>query len=176
MAKRLIKILVGVACAAAVLVLSPWRLFGPSFDFGTEEMRAAVEGTWQLTVERTDGTSRELTFTLRQAADEDRTAARGLVGTAAACGKRSLVRTAGACLDRTVMPLELRLVRGDAGDASALTASLQVWGPTFSRGALILMRGKASWEEAEIFPDGRTRVLAPGPGERSARLVRVARR
>ena len=50
----------------AVLVLNPvfGVLGGPRF--GAEELRAAVEGTWRLTVRGEDGAARTVTFRIAQ--------------------------------------------------------------------------------------------------------------
>src|SRR5512140_605696 len=94
-----------ITIGLAVLSLSPvaiWWSVTPHYDYGDTELRAAVEGTWQLTTT----TGRNLTFTIRQAKETERThASRGLVQSAAACGHRTLVRSAEACMDVSEMPL-----------------------------------------------------------------------
>ncbi len=109
------KWLVLAVVAGAVLVISPFGLFGPRFNYGGDEMRAAVVGRWRATV-----SGREYDLTIDQATDRDltRVESHGWVPTAGACGSRSLIKEAGACMDDTRMPLivadaEGRLARGE---------------------------------------------------------------
>ncbi len=101
--------------ALAVLVLDPLGFFGPRFEYGEAEMRAAVVGRWHATVN-----GRDYDLAIDQATDRDltRVESHGWVPTAGACGTRSLIKEAGACGDGTQMPLivadsEGRLARGD---------------------------------------------------------------
>ena len=101
-------IVTGVALVAA-LVLSPMSACNPffSYHFGDAELRAAVEGTWRITIPN----HAPITITLAQSAQAEH-ADRGWIHTAAACGTRSLVRTAGACVDATRMALDVAIVDG----------------------------------------------------------------
>lgn len=100
-------VLVGVALIAA-LVLSPFSACDRfTYHFGASELRAAIEGTWQITPR---GQPR-ITVTIMQGGAPDH-AALGWIRKAAACGDRSLIRTAGACMDTTSMPLAIAIVDG----------------------------------------------------------------
>jgi len=137
--KRLVKLAVVAVIGVAALVLNPW--FGEladDFEYDAPELRAAVEGTWQLSFVGQDGLSRKVTFTLAQAAAAAQThAARTFVRPAAACGQRSLVRTAGACSDFTEMPLEIVLLADAGPQRQPEAAHYFVYGTKFTTGELI---------------------------------------
>src|SRR4051812_39013776 len=111
-----IKVVLAGTLGLAALVLNPWFGVTSGFDFDEAEMRAAIEGTWRLTVPPTRGAPRDITFRIAQgtAARPSLGLSRALVSPAAACGTRSLVRNAGACLDSTDMPLEITILAGAA--------------------------------------------------------------
>ena len=127
-----------MAVAVAVLVLNP--VFGVFSEpgFGAEELRAAVEGTWRLTVRGADGSEQAVMFRLAQGSEVEggQSSARALVRPAAACGTRTLVRTAGACGDVTRMPLEVRLIAQGVARRQAEPGEFVVLGTEFRDGQL----------------------------------------
>jgi hypothetical protein len=177
MSRRTIKLAVVAAVAVAVLVLSPWSAwFGDdAFDYGLPEVRAAVEGTWQLTVSPPGGPAHTTTFTLAQGRDVAQThAARALVQPAAACGTRSLVRPAGACVDMTTMPLDIQVAGAPKPEAEQ--GLFLVFGTTFRSGELhVALDGVTV--SAMISPRGtveRATVHAPQAVDgQPATLVRI---
>ena len=165
--------------ALAALVLNPMCGVFSGPDFGAEELRAAVEGTWRLTVATGDGAERTVTFALVQGAKAVHAdGSRTLVRSAAACGTRSLVRTAGACMDLTRMPVEVALLVDGERRPQPEPGELMVIGTRFDHGKLsfevadlrvtatITPRGEALGA-ASLAPDGH-----PAP---QSRLVRIAR-
>ncbi len=125
----------------AALVLNPFAAcIGPSFDFGATEMRAAIEGTWKVTIAKNDvAPARELTIALEQGKEAKQThAMRSVVPIAAACGSRSLVKNAEACMDVTHMPLAITVLAGADAKAPA-RGELWVGGTSFNRGELEVM-------------------------------------
>jgi hypothetical protein len=124
----------------AALVLNPMACIGPSFDFGATEMRAAIEGTWKVTVGKSDVSAmRELTITLEQSKEATQVhAMRSAVPVAAACGSRSLVKNAEACMDVTHMPLAVAVLAG-AGAKIVSHGELVVPGTSFVSGQLEVM-------------------------------------
>jgi hypothetical protein len=137
--KRFIKLSVVTVIALGVLVLNPvfGVLSGPDYEFGAAELRAAVEGTWQLTIAAPGAPQRTITFTLAQGAEPaEPHAAWHLVRPAAACGSRSLVKTAGACGDLTNMPLEVTVIAGGVPQQHPLQGRFMVDGTRFHSGDL----------------------------------------
>ncbi len=162
LAKRL---LVGMIALAA-LVLNPWfGLTATNFQFGADELRTAVEGTWQLTPP--GDAPHVLTFTIAQGSEAlDQHVSRELIRSAHACGDRSLVRTAAACLEITRMPLQVsRTEKPTQGE-------LTVYGTTFKYARLELTNvgERTPWLYAELAPDGSV-TSADSYGVR-AKLVR----
>jgi hypothetical protein len=154
LSRRFLKRSVVTVIALAVLVLNP--VFGVLSrpDFGAAEMRAAVEGTWQLTVASPGAPPRTITFTLAQGDDpaeptdpaepakpRDAHAAWSLVRPAAACGHRSLVKTAGACRDVTDMPLEVTVIAGGGPQRQPARGMFSVTGNRFDAGYLRVSAG-----------------------------------
>jgi hypothetical protein len=176
--RRFVRLAVLGGIALAVLVLNPWfwKSLGLDYDFGTSELRAAVEGTWQLTVTPKDAPEEMVTFTLSQGSTvrQDH-ASRTLVRSADACGKRSLVKTARACLDTTTMPLEVRIADG-AARGRVGSGQLHVDGTRFVEGALSIAIGEI-FVDALVTPTGTVeRVYGQrGGGELPSRLARIAR-
>jgi|GEM_PF-2854643 len=177
MSRRTIKLTVVAVIAVGVLVLSPWSAwFGDlGFDYGLPEVRAAVEGTWQLTAPSPGGAASTVTFTIAQGRDPAQThAARALVRSAAACGSRSFVRPASACIDATYMPLEVQL----AGAPKPLSepGMFIVVGTSFHDGELHVPLDGVSLS-AMVTPRGTVEeatVRSPqGIDARPATLVRI---
>jgi len=166
------KLVIGLV-VLGVLVLNPWfGLTATRFDYGAAELRAAVEGRWQLTISAAHQPTRVVTFTVAQGREVEQSAARGLVRSAAACGTRSLVKSAEACMDVTRMPLELKLASGEVD--GELRGELSVYGTAFRAAAITVMRGGARWLEAKISREGSaSEVLVDG--DATAKLVRLAR-
>ena len=119
----------------------------PEFQFGAEEMRAAVEGDWTFTITPDGGAEMQVTVRIEQAATATGGAtSRGsnvrLVRAAHACGNRTLVKNAAACSDVTEMPLTLTYLSGDASFSSAtMSGNFRVYGLSFSSGMLELKIG-----------------------------------
>lgn len=157
----------------------------PDFKYGEAEMKAAVEGTWVLTLRASDGTLSETTLQIAQSgaaqammspsgSGSQRT---GVIRSAAACGSRTFVKSAGACMDTSVMPLEVALVGSSPGFENALlTGKLYVDGLTFTHGRLSLELADAL-VGLTIAPDGTTSApYGTGPdGSTVVSLVRTAK-
>jgi hypothetical protein len=138
--------LVAVAVGLAVLVLTPYYVFfADHFDYGEPELRAAIEGTWQLTMQG----RAPITLELREARASKTQSSRGWVRSAAACSHRSLVRSAEACMDSTQMDLAVTVTPADA----TATGQLGVNDTSFRVGQLQLFLQDFA-VEARVTPDG----------------------
>ena len=156
------RLLVTAIALVAALVLSPMSACDRfEFHFGAAELRAAVEGTWQLTVPH----RQPITFELRQSATPEH-ASRGWIRTAAACGDRSLVRNADACETFTTMPLDVAIVGGLPRDTKA-RGQVIVSGGELVAASLDLTVGAIAIG-AEVSPQGVVTRL-----EGATTLVRV---
>jgi hypothetical protein len=140
----------------------------PDFQYGAEEMRAAVVGDWSLTIALADAEPIAVTIHVDQAPTAPgataRAPGRSLVRAAHACGTRTLVKSAAACTDNSQMPLALDYVAGDASLATAtMSGSLLVDGLTFTSGLLYLAIDRYRID-AEVKPDGAivSPYLEPG--------------
>ncbi|MBA3455413.1 MAG: hypothetical protein H0T42_20135 [Deltaproteobacteria bacterium] len=165
------KALLGTVGIAA-LVLNPFFGCGDeSFRYGADEMRAAIEGTWKLTVPA-DGTTpaQETVFSISQAATpaEQHSRGRSAITEAAACVQRSLVKSAGACLDSTEMPIEVKLLAGGA----ATKGTFEVFGFKFTEGMLRIELG-TSHLRATVAADGSIIAIHSAP-KLAASLIRVS--
>jgi hypothetical protein len=151
--KRSIKVMLAVTLGLTALVLNPWFGVTSGYDYGAPEMRAAIEGTWRLTVTPNDGPRREITFRIAQGAEpkQPHASSHALVRSAAACGSRSLVRNAEACMDTSEMPLEITVLDGGTPERDARPARFAVMGTTFTHGQL----------EAQIADVFVTGLVAP---------------
>jgi hypothetical protein len=138
----------------------------PEFNYGEAEMKAAVEGTWvvtvgadQITVQVAEG---------HEAQPNQIQAARPgghFIRSAHACGNRTFVASANACIDSTSMPLDVTFLSGpDSYRNAVLSGGLTVASTSFSFGYFGLRLGSLSIE-AGILPDG-TVALAPSPSAR----------
>jgi hypothetical protein len=169
----------GWAVAAAVLVCNP--LFGLGAEephFGAKELRAAVEGTWRLTLRTVDGAEQTIAFTIAQGGPAAGTHAsnRALVQLAAACGTRTLVKPAGACADETYMPLEVTLLVPWARPRQE-PGQLMVEGTRFQYGYLSISLASLR-VGATILPDGgvhSVRSYSDAYPGLSSTLVRISR-
>jgi len=146
----------------------------PEFQYGVEEMRAAVEGTWSVSfVPAGEREERQVTVKVTQGSQAVAAVtparARRLIRPAHACGSRTLVKSASACLDSTYMPLEVTFVAGDAAFATAaMSGSLTVLGTTFTEAAaaLIVIRLGGYTLSGQITPHGMVLhplLTTPGP-------------
>ena len=102
----------------AVFALDPsYGCRKDTFHYGEAEMRAAVEGTWRLSMpESYDAPARTYTFRITAATASqhgERSFGIPFISSAHACGDRTLVRSASACEPRSLMPLELANIAGD---------------------------------------------------------------
>jgi hypothetical protein len=117
------------------------------FQYGAPEMRAAVEGTWDLTLSFSDGETQTVTLAIAQGssapgAQSSRGSGRGLVREAAACGTRTLVKSAGACSSSSEMPLAVSFLSGeDALRTATMSGNLVVHSLIFTQGNLLLRVG-----------------------------------
>jgi hypothetical protein len=154
----------------------------PEFKYGEAEMKAAVEGTWLLTLRATDGTLSETTLQIAESSKAQAflsptapggSHGTGLIRSAAACGTRTIVKSAGACIDMSQMPLDVAFVSGSPRfQGVPITGTLRVDSLIFTQGTLNLGLGDVSvW--ATIAPDGTTSV--PSGGTIDATVVSLVR-
>ena len=140
-------VLVGVVALTALL-LNPFYacsdLFGP--DFGATEMRAAVEGTWRVTLP-----DRTVTIRVVQGGKAEQQSAASLIRPAVACGHRTFVKSAEACMDVSELPLEVT----ELGNAARSVGRFMVFGTSFRIGELVLDLG-TTHVRAMVAPDGKT--------------------
>lgn len=138
--RRGVKIMVAVTLGMAALILNPWFgvTQGVHYEYGAPEMRAAIEGTWRLTLTPNGEPPREIVFRVAQgaAASQLHASRHALVRAAAACGHRALVRTAGACLDTSEMPLEITVLAGGTAAGNGARGVFRVITPRFITGDL----------------------------------------
>lgn len=173
-----LRFLVIAPIAALALVVNP--SFGASTkpNFGEAELRAAVEGRWQLTLETEQTGRRVLTFELAQGDKARRGhASLTLVRPAVACTTRTFVKSAGACGDLSILPLAATLVADGARQPQPEPGELMVEGARFTVGGLHL-RVADLMINADLLPDGTVKELSiHREADRvvSAALVRRAR-
>lgn len=157
----------------------------PEFKYGEAEMRAAVEGTWLLTLRASDGTLSETTLQIAESskAQAFRTTTpggryrTGVIRSAAACGSRTFVKSAGACTDLSEMPLEVAFVSGNPRFQNAsLSGMLLIGSLTFVQGMINLGLGDVS-VGATVAPDGTASPLGgtSSDGSTVVSLIRTAR-
>ena len=157
----------------------------PEFKYGEVEMKAAVEGTWVLTLRATDGTVSETTLQIAEASKAQAMLSPtvpggsyrgGMIRSAAACGTRTFVKSAGACMDMSEMPLDVAFVSGNPRfQGTALSGSLQISSLVFTQGTLNIGLGDVSvW--ATVAPDGNTSLASGGTIDATVvSLVRTAK-
>ena len=155
------KHLVTGALGLAALILNPFYAcnpLAPDFTYSAKDMKAAVEGTWTLTVE-----NESYSFHIEQSAHDpmQKQSSRSLMPTAHACGTRSFVATASACIDFSRMPVIVDLT-GKTTDGVFM-----IEGTTFREGRLII-EVAGHQIEATVAPDGTATID-------SGKLVRTAR-
>jgi hypothetical protein len=171
----MVRKLVAVVIGLAVLVITPYYLFfADRFDYGEPELRAAIEGTWRLTLPGHE----PIVMTIAEAKTPIQHSSRGVVRSAAACGHRTLVRSAEACIDDTEMELAVTSEPASAPRWGRLTVA----GTTFHAAGLELDLAEFD-VYGEVAPDGsvselRAYGLAGGKwagGVQGAALERTAR-
>lgn len=159
-----------IAIGVAALILDPAGAFSDQgFDYTAKDMKAAIEGTWELTVE-----GKTTKFTLEQASTVAvHTPDGGLVRSAVACNQRTLVKSAAACIDGSQMPLEVRVVSGPF--ALPAKGTFMVYAK-FDKGTLFL-NSDSDWIRAEISPKGvATKVSIISPSKNKSRDGTLVRR
>lgn len=155
----------------------------PEFHYGATEMRAAAEGTWTFVIAPDTGASPlELTVKVEQATQsagtQARSAGRGLLRRAEACGTRTLVKSANACFDLTQMPLAVTFVSGNEAFAQAkLVGIFDVYGLTFDRAAdSSLSFGLGGYSiTSQLAPDGTVVRASVEPSGLRGTLVSAGR-
>jgi hypothetical protein len=152
----------------------------PHYQYGEDELRAAVEGDWALSVTRGSDVPLELTLRLEQRTETAASArapgaAPPLLRAAHACGTRTLLASAHACIDSTEMPLTVGLVAGDPSfEAANLTGTFRVDSLIFDVGLLHLSLGELRLT-AHLDGEGvASSVSVDAPLGSSATLERVA--
>ncbi len=138
------------AIAIAFFFLNPHLACGsdePQFQYGAEEMRAAIEGDWTFTITPDGGAAMQVTVHIEQEATTTGATSRRpdsrFVRAAYACGTRTLVKSAAACADLSEMPLTITYVSGDASFSTAtMSGNFKVYGLAFASGALELTIGR----------------------------------
>jgi hypothetical protein len=154
----------------------------PQFHYGEPEMKAAVEGTWLLTLRASDGTLSETTLQIAESSKAQAwlspTAPGGSYGTgviraAAACGSRTFVKAAGACTDGSEMPLDIVVTGGDPRfQGVSSSGGLSVPSTYFTQGMLSLKLGDFS-VMFNIAPSGATSL--PSGGTMDTAVVSLVR-
>jgi hypothetical protein len=147
----------------------------PQFQYGAEEMRAAIAGDWTFTITPTDGAATIVTVHIDQAAAPAGASApapgRAFVRAAHACGTRTLVKSAAACFDSTAMPLAVTYVSGDATFAElTLSGTFRVASLSFDSGDLELSIGPY-YILSQVNPDGSLVNPRLGSGAQGATLT-----
>ena len=158
-----------LALSLAVLgfFINPGLACSPSdsgYQFGEAEMRAAVEGTWQLSFVADGGAISSLTVQIRESSEKldsgtalrsDRRRTAGFIRAAAACGSRTFLRSAGACADMSEMPLDVSYVAGDVTyQGVPMGGIFRTSGTTFGGGGLEFGCTNGFTVNASILPDG----------------------
>ncbi|MEO5767971.1 MAG: hypothetical protein ABIS92_06435 [Polyangia bacterium] len=151
--------------------LNPTFACGPAdaeYQYGAQEMRAAVEGTWSFAFTPTDGPPTQVTVRIEQSATAPASMARAsghaFVRAAQACGTRTLVKTAGACSDITQMPLAVTYVSGDSGFSTApLAGVFNIYSTVFIAGDMQLKVGSYQIS-SQVNADGSLGDSRLGPG------------
>ena len=143
-----------------------------SFTFGTDEVRAAIEGTWILSLPATSSTpTRTLAVRIEIAQAPQHSAARpGLIASAYACSTRTLIKSAAACIDVTKVALVVTALDGDIATAQG---ALDVYGLSFHNSRLELLLDdvpvSAMVSPAGEATDVRVATLEGGTLTRTAR-------
>jgi uncharacterized cupin superfamily protein len=151
---------------------------GPQFQYGEAEMRAAVEGNWQVTFTASNGTQTQVTLRIEEGTGTQ-TSLRpgGLVRAAYACGSRTFVRSAAACVDGSTMPLAVTVVAGDSTYANATwSGTFDVPSTVFASGSGMLNLSFGDWYLlAMVSPDGSVTNVYLSPVSSDLPTVSLAR-
>ena len=148
--------------AVAALVLNPFYacVANRDFQFSANEMAAAVEGTWTLTLE-----DRSYIFHIAAASEaKQKHSSASFVPSAHACGNRTLVKSAAACEDTTTMPVIVNL------SGTTTDGEFRVHGTRFVEGELVIEIANHSIY-ARVNADGTATVS----GDKQRKLIRSAR-
>ena len=159
-----------------VFVLNP-AACGDGFQYGEDELRAAIEGTWRVAIQPPTGDPSTFTIRIEQATSPVQASAGGgtLVRAASACTSRTFIRGAGACLSKSDMPLQGQVVEGaDNLKAASVKGSLQVHSLVFTQGDLSLAVGPHSIHAVVSNAGEASSVRTKAPGE-TVSLTRIAR-
>jgi hypothetical protein len=143
----------------------------PDFKYGEAEMKAAVEGTWLLTLRATDGALSETTLQIAESSKAQammsptvpgRSYRTGVIRSAAACGTRTIVKSAGACIDASEMPLDIVVTGGDPRfQGVSSSGGLTIPSTYFTQGMLYLKLGDFS-VMFNVAPSGATSLPSGG--------------
>jgi hypothetical protein len=143
--------------------------------FSDVEMRAAVEGTWEIRLLENGAPKGTITIQVAQAGGARRTSDRGgWIQEAAACSHHTFVKSAEACLDSATMPLEIEVIAG-ATTAERPTGTFEVEGTEFLDGTLAVEIGDLHLR-ALVTADGKVTgtVLVEGASVSSVELAKIA--
>jgi hypothetical protein len=164
------------AIALAVFALNPsFGCGAEEFDFGPDEMKRVVEGTWDLTLDGDPDAHAVILVSHSpvRASAPDWSPLRS----AHACGNRSFIAEAGACGAYSTMTFNVQTVTLASPFRSALTADLRVGGSTFRQGRLTFQFEGGGHAEIDLRADGTVfnaqfAPVSPGPGLPGLRAVR----
>jgi hypothetical protein len=149
----------------------------PDFQYGATELRAAVEGTWSVTLTPVQGAPLQGTLQLDQAAKPSAASLRrreGAIRSAHACETRTLFKTAEACDDGTTMPLKVSFVSGDTAlNGGTLSGEFSVPGTIFEFGNLFLQIGSYRLSAKITAMSAISDVRVLDGAARAATLVRL---
>jgi hypothetical protein len=131
------------------------------FQYGETEMRAAVEGTWEIGVVASDGSQSSATVQIVEATERRDGSAllrsgerHGLIRSAAACGSQFFIKSAGACTTASGMDLEVVYLSGDQRFQNIrMSGVFMIASETLVPGRLELQLG-ASRVTATVTPKG----------------------
>ena len=135
------------------------------FMYGEREMRAAIEGTWRVTLD-----DKTMTIEIRGGRKQVSVRGRGWIPDAAACGSQTFVRNAGACFDTSHMELEAKVI--DGSKHADGVGDFEVVGTSFTAGHLELGFGPQDWLSATVLPTGEARDVRASHGS-TATLSRI---
>lgn len=161
----------GVLAAGFVaLLVNPGFGCSDAFSFGPEEMRRAVEGTWEMTVPGETGVRARFTLAYAEAGAQ----ARGVtVVQQATCTTRSFIADAGACTAASSMVFRGRVLSGaDAYRDQAVSARFLVVGLEYGGGAVSVTFGHGP--RLEIRVDEKNVVVDAFLNEPMTRTAVVA--
>jgi hypothetical protein len=138
--------------ALAVFVLNPSFGCGEEFDFGADEMRRAVEGTWELSFP--GDTAPRAVLTLSHQAPQAVGPRWSPVPAAHACGNRSFMASAGACIATTGMSFHAQTLKVEEPFGPVSGAEFYVTGMSFRQGTLTVWFRNAVQFVVDLLPDG----------------------